>query len=154
MRLGEKYLKDIWFCFFFFFPALTVGGKWRVEGRLYNLPHSHPKITFLAWVPICTLHTLVRHIRLLTGFGQKTMLHGVVCALAPHHTLTAPHFFSGLWQADLTLSPSLTPQHCQIHHIHAYLKAEWKPLLPHHPSPFKGLFHRRHWCRHHFIWRC
>lgn len=154
MRLGGKYLKDIWFCFFFFLPALTVwggNGAWKGD---YNLPHSHPKITFLAWVPICILHTLVRHIWLLTGFGQKTMLHGVVCALALHHRLTAPHFISGLWRADLTLSPFLTPQHCQINHIQAYLKTEWKSVVPHHTFPFKGLFHRRHWCRHHFSWRC
>lgn len=94
---------------------------------VHNLPHSHPKITFLAWVPICILHRLVRHIWLLAGFGQKTMLHGVFCALAAHHRLAAPHFISGVCRAELSLSPFLTAQHCQINHVHTSLKTYPSP---------------------------
>lgn len=43
MRVGGKYSKDIWFWFLSFFPALTVGGRRCMEGRLCNLPHRHPR---------------------------------------------------------------------------------------------------------------
>lgn len=114
--------------------------KWKVfKGHLVLvflfLRCTHCALTFLAWVPICVLYRLVRHIWLLAGFGQKTMLYGVFCALAAHHRLTAPHFISGLCRVDLALSPFLTVQHCQINHVHAHLKTDPSPP----PTSIQGI---------------
>lgn len=97
------------------------------------------------------IYMLIRHIWLLTGFGQKMMLHGVVCALALQHALTAPHFISGLWQADFTLSPFLTSQQCQMNHIHPYLKTEPPSSST---TSFQGSILQKTLVQTLFSWRC
>lgn len=101
--------------FSFSSPHSLGGWKWCMKRRLHNLSHRHPKITFLAWLPICILYMFIRHIWLVTLFGQKMLLHGVVCALALQPTFTVPHFIIRLWQPDFTLSLFLTA------HIQPYL---------------------------------
>lgn len=85
MRVGGKYSKDIWFWFLSFFSALTVGRRWCMEGRLYNLPYRHPKNNSVSMsAPHLHMTVTCQAYMGSEGAWPRHNPDGVVCALAQH----------------------------------------------------------------------